>query len=312
MIDYLGPAILPAVRRGRIAAERHMSARHRDGYGWNEETVTDLLLVEAGPELRYVQFSKREEAELGSDWLWWWTDQSGQCFGMLIQAKSLHRDPWRCSFKHNGGQQMAALLSAADVLSVPAAYVLYCGDLAYRADLVCGLLHGDRPCHVREGAAVTVASALVVKYGLGQESNPACYAFHHSTPIEDLVDPSLRQPALPQDVHLRRAEFRRGLGEFLMRPQSGAREVAKKVVSQVSRVRAAQFLMATADLPFTDSAELPFDLPNDRGHFFAPYLPHLLRGLRPGLPPYVSESLHGGTPPAGLPESIAGIVLIKI
>jgi len=80
-----------ALYQARMVAQQHMTDRVDQGMMWDERIVTDLLLAEAYKEngIRYAPFTQRQESEVGADWIWWFIDRSGECFGMLIQAKSL-------------------------------------------------------------------------------------------------------------------------------------------------------------------------------------------------------------------------------
>lgn len=51
------------------------------------------------------------------------------------------------------------------------------------------------------------------------------------------------------------------------------------------------------------------DVPNDSAHYRRPYLDHILRGLRRGLPAYV-EDLRAGLPlPDEITELVEGVAL---
>ncbi len=106
-----------------------MSGCERDGSAWQEETVSEILWQAARPHVMYGDFTKRQEGVVGADWLWWWIDGSGEAFGMLVQAKRLHRigGRWTVGFRDKNGQQMADLFRTADLFQVPAAYVVYLG-----------------------------------------------------------------------------------------------------------------------------------------------------------------------------------------
>jgi hypothetical protein len=74
---------------------------------------------------------------------------------------------------------------------VAAAYVLYCGDVAYRASVECDRNHDGRPCRERDRAGVSSVAALVVEnvvtlYGKGA----GVAAFHDAVPVEDIASPA--------------------------------------------------------------------------------------------------------------------------
>jgi hypothetical protein len=72
------------------------------GLGWDEETITNTMLVEVPPLVKVVPFTRPQEggdkrlkehgAGMGADWLWWWVGDDGTSFGMLVQAKRLKKD----------------------------------------------------------------------------------------------------------------------------------------------------------------------------------------------------------------------------
>lgn len=127
--------LLAAFTWARNRAEQHMIGCERDGSSWREETISELVWQAARPHVMYADFTRRQEAAVGADWLWWWVDDTGECFGMLVQAKRLfcRGANWSLDFRAKRGEQMRRLLSTADRFSVPAAYVLYMGSINYRA-----------------------------------------------------------------------------------------------------------------------------------------------------------------------------------
>jgi hypothetical protein len=62
----------------------------RIGISRREETISELLWVNAQPFVMCADFTHDEGKAVGADWLWWWVDGSGECLGMLAQAKRLH------------------------------------------------------------------------------------------------------------------------------------------------------------------------------------------------------------------------------
>jgi len=73
--------VLDAFGRVRVAAEQYMDERDRTELGWAEESVTDVAVHKGLPEVRVVQFDRRQEGGgVGADYLWWWLDPaSGEC-----------------------------------------------------------------------------------------------------------------------------------------------------------------------------------------------------------------------------------------
>lgn len=136
-------AVHAALVAARISVEHYMARREAHGHGWNEVPATEILCAAASPTLRYVQFTGREESVVGADLLWWFIDGEEEAFGVLTQAKRLRRAStrrWTIDFGYRKGdrRQIDSLLDAASSLSVPAAYLVYGGDAAYRKGLVCG------------------------------------------------------------------------------------------------------------------------------------------------------------------------------
>ncbi len=59
----------------------------------------------------------------------WWLDESGEAFGMLVQAKRLLRRPgkWDVDFGFNEGAQRRALIETGRDLNVAPMYAIYEG-----------------------------------------------------------------------------------------------------------------------------------------------------------------------------------------
>lgn len=109
-----------ALATGRAACVDHMAACETSGLPWTEEPVTEILLSRTAPQVRFVTFTRRQEAQVGADWLWWWVAPGGESFGMIVQAKRLYvqKEKWFFKFNHNAGQQRHALFRAAEALNV--------------------------------------------------------------------------------------------------------------------------------------------------------------------------------------------------
>jgi len=78
------PDLLSALAHARTVAEDHMIRADRIGISWREETISELLWVNAQPFVMCPDFTHHEENVVGADWLWWWVDSGGECFGMLV------------------------------------------------------------------------------------------------------------------------------------------------------------------------------------------------------------------------------------
>lgn len=76
---------------------RCRGAAKRSGLNYNEETVTEGLLLDLQVNfpgnVLIVPFTKRREARVGADWAWVFVGPDGRsCQGMLVQAKRLDDD----------------------------------------------------------------------------------------------------------------------------------------------------------------------------------------------------------------------------
>lgn len=308
--------------RGRQAVEAYITeCREQLGeYTWDEEHATVRLIHAAHPVARYIPFTRNQEggsptySGTGADWLWWWLSPTGECFGMLVQAKNLKRvgGRWDVDLDYGKRRQIADLLSASDLLKVPAVYTLYCGDLAYRSDLTCGEGHTpdalDR-CHRSAVCALPalIASQLTTFTALDPPGQAAVEAYQYAIPLEDLADTSRGKPIV-DDIN--RHHINGELLDFLTQPQGLPRDIAKKVFRMVSRMRSGQFALAAREHQRVDGGAAIFgDLPTDRGHFGAPYFDHILRGLRRQPPKYLAALANGEDPPAWISGLVSGIVL---
>lgn len=305
-----------AFRQGRLAVDRHMARMLSAGQKFKEETLTDLLLVEAHEfGVRFHPFTKAQESRNGADWLWWWVDASGISFGMLVQAKILKRrfTSWHIDFGYQGNKtrprQIDTLLATAETFRIPAAHVLYCGTQAYRTDLNCDLRHGDGvQCRDRERAGVSIVPSLIPHYLAPRVGETlTAEAFHHALPLEDIADPAGRQ-AMTRLL----TDVAPDVSGFMLTPQVGACRVAKALLALVHNIRVGQFSAAPAATvePPIDDAVFPH-LPSDPGHFAVPYVAHVLGGLRRRPPDYVQDVLEGRTPPQWVSDLAAGIVVVR-
>jgi hypothetical protein len=310
-----------ALVRGRLAVDGYVAQLQEQGSDtWLEEHATERLYMAAWPYVRWVAFNRQQEGVTGADWLWWWVDSSGECFGVLVQAKILKRKPrggWSIDFLHRGGEQMDSLLQAADYFQIPAAYVLYCGNTHYRRGLTCGSRHTPESCLRCERAGVSIVSALIAKHVAGKPvlgfptaDQSAQDAFHWADPVEDLAMPStMSQPIL--DLNMQRASTE--LRAFLAQEQRGVRHVARLIFSAVSRMRTGQFALSLDEKVDVGVKAAVFgSLPTDSGHFGRQYFPHILRGLRKELPAYVTRVFQGEDAPAWAADRLAGIVLVEL
>ena len=103
------------------------------------------------------------------------------------------------------------------------------------------------------------------------------------------------------------------LKQFLLEPQTGARDIAKHFFRQASEMRQTHFAAMTAQLAPTTDGTVFAEVPRDEGHFGLPYFDHLLRGLRRSLPDEVrSVVLDRETVDVHSFDDIAGIVVAHV
>lgn len=302
--------LLEAFHRVRVCAENHMDELDGLGFGWTEETVTEVAIHKGAPFVKVVPFYKGQEGVVGADWLWWWLDSdTEECFGMLVQAKRLkhERKSWIVNIRQRKGQQLRDLLASAEQLEVPAIYAVYTGGRLFRSDLPC--LHGDPPdCATCQRMAITVVSAYQLT-AVHSPRDAATMLFDEGITLEDLVDPC--QPAgRVEDLNLDHLDAAGELRGFLVEAQSGPREVAKRIFQAVSLQRRGAFSQDVAEPMTVTGARLFPDVPLDRGHFPGSYFEHFLNGLRTSPPSYVLDLLADVEPPEELRNAVAGVVLI--
>ncbi|HVF03771.1 MAG TPA: hypothetical protein VNA20_02930 [Frankiaceae bacterium] len=294
---------------GRTAAETHMSGCERDGSAWQEETVSEILWQAARPHVMYADFTKRQEGLVGADWLWWWVEGSGEAFGMLIQAKRLHRvgGRWTVGFRDKNGQQMGDLFRTADLFQVPAAYVVYLGGQGFRANWSCGAGHAtDCPACARR--SVSVLTALQAELAGPSPADGAAAVLNDAVALEDLAGRNPDGPVF--DVNLSAAPD--DLKRFLLQGQTGARAVARTVFAGVAADRARGFSAAAETRVDIASDAIFSALPDDTGHFREAYFPHVLRGLRHSPPGYVLDALAEAPTTPDIAGHVAGVVVLRI
>jgi hypothetical protein len=325
--DQLDEYVLPAHAafcRATRQVEQEMGELLADEGTWEEEYVTLRLCRAVLPEVRYARFNKQHEGRVGADMIWWWVDRSGECFGCLIQAKNIKRDGrgWRIAFQHprNTGAQLRKLFAAADLFRLPAGFLLYAGDQAYREQMECASRHDGRvPCYERPGAAVTLAPALAaereIQFAEGAPWHPDRSAVEvfcqWAIPLIDVTAPgSNGQSLLYRGLNL--GDVNHGLREFLYLDQVGARKVARHIFDVVGRMARPLFSLAApaAAIDANPASVFP-QLPDLRAHFTVPYFDHLLRGLRRELPDYVERCLSGDVPDE-IALHVDGIMLVQL
>ncbi|MFD4631627.1 DUF6615 family protein [Streptomyces sp. NPDC058284] len=307
------PELLAALTRGREAVDEYMAFWVMTNGSWNEEPATEILCQKSAPLVKPITFDRTKEGVTGADWLWWWVDrETGICFGMFVQAKSLKRKGkgWSIDFEHKNksGVQLPDLLRTADHYKVPPVYVLYCGDASYRAGLICGDSHTEPDCNRCARAGVSVLSARVAQRRLlNDPGSAAVEAFHDASPLEYLADPALPRTRF-WDLNFPSCGHE--LKRMLVAPNYGPQQVASVIWKQMSKIRTrGDYELAVAGKVDIGSGMIFRDLPADRGHFPVPYYPHVLSGLRFELPSYVRDVEAGSSLPPSLTRHIKGIAI---
>jgi len=313
------PDLLAAFTRGRSELDSYVRQSAAQDHTWNEESATERLIMAAHPEAQYVVFSRAHEEAIGADWLWWFLDQSGECFGALVQAKKLTvgQHSFSVDFKHPGGpqkgKQLADLLAASDIFKVPAVYAVYCGDPAHRGgDKMCPTVDRGDPCQRCERASVLLFTALAAQELLDEAPSKAgAIAFKKGVPLEDTIDPAVPAPEV-SDVY--RFAMDDGFAALLDNPQTGPRDIAKAMFGTVREVREQmllKFVKDRIDLGPEAVFSSVFAGGDQLGDHLLPYA-HILRGLRRQLPQYVTDVLSGGELPREYAPYLAGLAVIRI
>lgn len=313
------PVVLAGLAAGRAAAEDQMRLSWSQGHMWKETTVTDILCANSSPPLKYAEFTQFEENAVGADWVWWWIDSStGEAFGMLVQAKRLEcsrGNRWSVNFgyqpRSGEGDQVTRLLLAARHLNISAGYLVYSGDKLYRRNLECGLTcGGELDCARCEQISVAFTSGLMAaEIAFEQDFNGTINDLGWAMPLDALADPrTIAQPFFDINDECIGTELR----DFLRKPQSDARHVARAIFEQVSNKRKQQFAALDSKISTVDGGPIFRDLPVDRGHLREPYWPFVLRGLRKKAPQYVHDIAAGSRPPKWLTRYARGLVVVEM
>lgn len=296
------------------------------GLDWDEETTTNLMLVEVPPLVKVIPFTRLQEggdkrlkelgAGVGADWLWWWVGDDGTSFGMLVQAKRLKKDKneaWLIDFGYKSGKQWQDLHATANALQVAPSYALYLGSPNYRKPVECGVKNHSSDYEQCERCIRKSVSFYpsVLADGIGVEPE---VAYGQSIPLESLADPQA-------DTETPNAqEWTFGLTpelkEFMTTEAAGVPQaVAKQLVSRARERRSLQFGIAMEETLTRDdqiSEDFVFQsLPPDRGHLPAPYFLQILRGLRRTPPGYVLNALNGDSAVGLDTANLAGLVVVS-
>ena len=179
---------------------RRRGAAKRTGLNYNEETVTEGLLLDLQVnfpgDVLIVPFTKRREARIGADWAWAFVGPAGRSYqGMLVQAKRLDDDDcvYGSLYKRNrpkGTQrlvlQVERLIKNAKLYGLPPVYAFYnhLSDAGRVPNESCGtLVRLNRSCP--ESWGVALASAIKVRHAMPDKSfdRHRC----HSMPLHCLL-----------------------------------------------------------------------------------------------------------------------------
>lgn len=307
MVTTTDPTLLDAFVSARTKAQEHMANAERNELTWGEETITELVMNAASSRVTAIPFNKKLEGGddgTGADWLWWWLGEDGTAFGMLVQAKRLHKaDSGRWKIDFNYSTQRTTLLATAKRLNVSATYVVYFGTPSYRFDVACGGPDHEQDwgqsdfescwgCQRKTVAFLSAVATLNPIYG------DAKHSYELAIPIENLADPTAAD-ASPWIV--KNLPLTDNLKHFLHERQSGPRKIAKDQLAKLLYLRSTQFAHAgetreAIDLGSDDKISEAFmfpTLPADADHNGMQPFPEALRGLRTSPPPYVFDLLHG-------------------
>jgi hypothetical protein len=282
------------------------------GLVWGEETITELVLTNAHPEITSVTFNKRQERHIGADWIWWWVDDVGEAFGMLIQAKRLH-DDWQIGFAYRNGEQMDALRAAARLLHVPDTFVLYLGTRQFRTAMPIDGAKHYRALH-RHNSGVAYVPGWVVR-SLATYPGPhvdVARAIASSAPLESVIFHNSFHPPMTPPTSLR--THNPALFNFLTARQKGARRIARNVLD-LMLARRRELLRQVG---WHDEVALPGEsvfnrVLADAGHGDEPYMAAVLQGLRTRAPGYVQRALEGESAevPIDVPN-VEGMVIVRV
>ena len=181
---------------------RRRGAAKRFGLGFNEETATEVFLLDLEEQfpgtVTISPFNRGEERRIGADWAWTFVSADGQWSqSMLVQAKRLddrEREYPKLFYRSRatGSQpsilQLDQLIDNAKRFGFPPVYALYnhLSDTRRVPRGACGLLRSIS-CSLPESWGIAVASAFEVRNSKPDKS----YDCHrdHSVPLHCLLCP---------------------------------------------------------------------------------------------------------------------------
>lgn len=151
------------------------SRRLKQGLGWSEETLTDIVLLEISRRHPYevytLKFNKQVEAQEGADWEWIILSESG-ILRLRFQAKRIHieRDIYEYStlnYKKNGQYQVDILIDRASRTGAIPLYIFYnVWDIDFEYKNFVGHLSLIPSCcryYSKTNFGITIASAFEVR-----------------------------------------------------------------------------------------------------------------------------------------------------
>lgn len=333
---FLSEAPLHPLTRARVKAESHIAVFERADDSWKEETVTELVLAGAWPEVRWKAFTRREEVRSGADWLWWWVDASGACFGMLVQAKRLKRTPAgspRIDFGYNSGKQHRSLMRTARRLGVPAVYALYLGTPSTGRSQYCPEAphpKAGQRCDRCHRATVSLYAAGLTQMSGRTPLKRAEHALARSYPLEDAatVQQLIKTPWLRSVAQSSQGDASVDTAAAVYKRLSNHVDAAISELSHLS-VQAPPTIVETPDprvaaptegdngLQWLDGIErwLPETFGDEAPPHFedGSWLDGIHAGFRDALPPEIEKAFRvGGEYDPFYPEDIAGVVVVRL
>lgn len=298
------PTIFEALATARNSVAEALASGSLFGPTPDEEVLTWILLSTAArstASLTVRTFTRSEESQLtGADWIWWWEGEPHQWFGCLVQAKRLQPETSGPTFDYSytprpsGTQpdppsQLQRLLDAADVLSVPAAYVLYrAPDLGLPADWSCDYISIDWGTSAATFLPAELVNEWVSYPHLADDLSSV-------RPLECLACPFECETAVLAWYASRLAdpETRRILRQP---PTTPARRAFRALFIELARLRSTQLRGSSTGQ-------------RDQTHSGFAIGEHFARGMR--TPPwYVDAVLQGAVVADDIPHGVAGVVVV--
>jgi len=299
------PTVRAALTEGRLAVARALEMGASTGPEPDEDTLTWLLcstVAWTSSRVTVRRFNSWEESRLsGADWVWWWQGDDKRWFGCLVQAKRLMRTaagetfdyafrPVASASNPTPPRQIERLLTASDILKVPAAYMLYRSPvLGPPGGWSCPTLSPDW----KTGASTFVPAAVVHEWLYHDEAAD----LSHVRPVDCLACDGLCGDDLAilawYARNLADSEVRRLL---MAPPNSAAAKAFRSLFSAAAQLRFTQFRATSGQ--------------DDAYHSGFRFADHLARGYRVA-PWYVSSVLDGEEVDASDVGAGVGVVIVR-